>query len=211
MRHTLTIGLLATLSVLPAIAEAAPRRYRVDRDEGYERYDYPRHQGLLLRGTLGLGGSSADDDINDVTLSGGAAMLSLDIGGSIARNLALHGRLSANSMFEPSLSSGGEELGDLEDTSLTYSLLGLGLTYYFPSNLYLTGVVGLSRASFEFYGDEYDSLDGIGLMGDLGYEWAVARDLGIGIAGRLELHRVAGEGETLSAAALGVLLSATYF
>jgi len=211
MRPILTLGLLATLTVLPAFAEAAPRRYRErDYDDDYD-YRYPRHQGLMLRGTLGLGGSSADDDLNDVTLGGGAMMLSLDIGGSIAQNLALHGRLSANSMFEPGLSSGGEDLGDLEDTSLTFTLLGLGLTYYFPSNVYLTGVLGLSRASFEFYGDEYDSLDGIGLMGDLGYEWAVARALGLGIAGRLEVHRVQGDGETLSAASLGVLLSVTYF
>lgn len=165
----------------------------------------------MLRGTLGLGGVTADDDLNDVTLSGGAAMFSLDIGGSVAHDLALHGRLSVSTMFEPSLSSGGEDLGDLTDTSLRFTMLGLGLTYYFPSNLYLTGVLGLTRATFEFYGDEYDALDGFGIMGDLGYEWPLGGDWGIGIAGRLEAHRVRGDDETLSTAALGVLLSVTYF
>lgn len=210
MRLTLTFGLLVTLTALPAIAEAAPRRYRYREDRRDYSY-YPRHEGLMLRGTLGVGGVTADDDINDVTLSGGALMLSLDIGGAIAHNLALHGRVAASTIFEPSISSDGEDLGDLDDTSLTFSTLGLGLTYYFPSNLYLTGVVGFSRATFEFDGLEYDSLDGLGFMADLGYEWPIGGDFGIGIAGRLELHRVSGYDETLSTAALGVLLSLTYF
>jgi hypothetical protein len=210
MRLTLTIGLLLTLTALPAVAEAAPRRYRYREDRDADYY-YPRHQGFMLRGALGVGGLTADDDINDATLSGGALMLSLDIGGSIARNLALHGRLASSTVFEPNISTDGEDLGELDDTSLTFSTLGLGLTYYFPSNLYLTGVVGFSRATFEFDGEDYDSLDGLGFMADLGYEWPIGGDWGLGIAGRLELHRVRGYDENLSAASLGVMASLTYF
>ena len=208
MRFTLTIGMLATLVLLPSIADAAPRRrYREERDDYY----YPRHEGLMLRGTLGIGGVTADDDLNDITLSGGAAMFSLDIGGALTHNLALHGRLASTTMFEPSISSGGEDFGDLDDTSLTFSTLGLGITYYFPSNLYLTGVLGLSRATFELDGDEYYALDGVGIMGDVGYEWATGGDWGIGVAARIEAHRVNGDDETLSTAAFGILLSVTYF
>jgi hypothetical protein len=203
MRFPLILGLIVSVTALPAMAEAAPRRY-------YYR-DYPRHDGLLFRLTAGLGAEAADDDLNDVTLSGGAVMFSLDLGGAIAPDLALHGRLSRSSIFEPSISSDGADLGDLEDTSLSFTLLGLGLTYYLPSNLYLTGVIGLSRASFEFDGDEYDALNGVGFNGDIGYEWAIGRDWGLGVAGRLELHNVRGDDEVLSAAALGVLLSLTYF
>jgi hypothetical protein len=90
-------------------------------------------------------------------------------------------------------------------------LIGAGITYYLPSNLYLTGVIGLSRASFEFDGDEYDALTGIGFIGDVGYEWAIGADWGLGLAGRLELHSVQGDDEQLTTAALGVLLSLTYF
>jgi hypothetical protein len=149
--------------------------------------------------------------LNDVTLSGGAGFFSLDLGGAVAPNLALHGRLSVNSMFEPNISDDGRSFGELEDTSLSFSLLGLGLTYYLPSNFYLTGVLGLSQATFEFYGDDYDALNGAGFIGDLGYEWPIGGDWGLGVAGRVELHAVRGDGERLSMAALGVLLSLTYF
>jgi len=166
---------------------------------------------LFLRLDGGLGGVRADDALNDVTLSGGSVFFSLDVGGAVAPNLALHGRLAINSMFEPAISSGGEGLGALDNTSLSFTLLGVGLTYYLPSNFYFTGVLGLSRASFEFYGDEYDVLNGIGFQGDFGYEWPLGGDWGIGIGARLELNAVRGDSEKLSTAGLGILASLTYF
>jgi hypothetical protein len=219
MRLALTMGLLVTTIALPSLAEAAPYRYRrhyyPDRgytDRGYrERVPYFDHQGLLLRFTAGAGGAAADDDLNDVTLSGGAGSFSLDLGGSIAPSLALHGRLGVSSMFEPAVSESGAFTGDLEDTSLSFVLLGLGATYYLPSNVYLTGVVGLSRASFQIYGEDYDALNGAGMMGDIGYEWPIGGDWGLGVAGRLEFHSVRGDGERLDTAGLSVLLSLTHF
>lgn len=209
MRFTFTFGLLVSSLVMADVADAAPRRYYRYRERG-RGYD-SRHQGLFLRGALGIGGVSADDDLNEVTLSGGAGLLSLDIGGGIAPNLALHGRFSHTSIFEPNVTSDGVNIGDLDDTSLTFSLLGLGLTYYTASNVYFTGVLGLSRATFEFNGDDYDALDGLGLLGEIGYEWQLAGDLGLGLGGRIELHRVRGDAEILSMAGLGVMLSLTYF
>src|SRR5688572_7505879 len=210
MRLVFALGLLTTSLVLPAIAEAQPyhrhreRRYHYYPERGYpERVRYYDHEGLLLRFTAGAGGVAADDSLNDVTLTGGAGSFSLGLGGSIAPSLALHGRLALNTMFEPDVSEGGTYTGDLDDTSLTFALLGLGATYYLPSNLYLTGVVGLSRASFQIYGNEYDALNGVGVMGDLGYEWPIGGDWGLGVAGRLELHTVRGDGERLSTAVLG--------
>ena len=210
MRLPLIFGLLVTTVAVPALAEAAPRRYYRHEDRRYEVYD-TTHTGLFVRGALGAGGFTADDDLNDATLSGGAGMFSIDLGGALAQDLALHGRLAVNSVFEPTLSSDGEELGDLDDTSLTLTLLGVGLTYYTPANVYLTGVLGVSRASFQLDGDEYDAMTGAGLMAEIGYEWLLGNKFGLGVGGRLELHSVRGDGETLSTASLGVLLSATYF
>jgi len=210
MRLPIIFGLLVTSVAIPALAEAAPRRYYRYEERRYEDYDNT-HRGLFVRGALGAGGFRADDNLNGETLSGGAGMFSVDLGGSLAQNLALHGRLAINSVFEPTVTSDGEDLGDLADTSLTFSLLGVGLTYYTPANVYLTGVVGLSRASFELDGIEYDAMTGAGLMAEIGYEWLLGDSLGLGVGGRLELHGVQGEGETLSTASLGVLLSLTYF
>jgi hypothetical protein len=69
----------------------------------------------------------------------------------------------------------------------------------------------VSRASFKYRGDEYDALTGVGFEGDLGYEWPIGGDWGLGIAGRLELETVRGDDERLSVGTLGVLLSVTYF
>jgi len=116
------LGLLVTSVAIPALAEAAPRRYYRYEDRRYEDYD-TTHRGLFVRGALGAGGFRADDNLNGETLSGGAGMFSVDLGGSLAQNLALHGRLAFNSVFEPTVTSDGEDLGDLADTSLTFSLL----------------------------------------------------------------------------------------
>lgn len=202
MRFSLTLGLLAALVAVPALAEARPRLY--------DRYQ-PGHDGLFLRFALGGGGVTADDDLNDVTLTGGAGLFSVDLGGAVAPSLALHGRLAISSMFEPNISSGGDNFGDLQDTSLTFTLLGAGATYYLPSNLYFSGVAGFSRASFEFYGDEYDALNGLGLIGDVGYEWSLPDYWGLGVGGRLEFHTVRNGDEQLSTAMLGVLVSLSYF
>jgi hypothetical protein len=216
MRWPITVGLLVTVLSVPALAQAQQRRYRYtrdrdrDRDSYFDRYDY--HRGLFIRAGVGAGGLAADDEDNDATLSGGAGLLSIDLGGSLQPDLALHGRLSINSVFEPNLSStGGEDFGELDDTSLRFTLLGGGLTYYLPSNVYLTGVVGFSRASFEVDGYEYDALNGIGFSGDVGYEWPLGDEWGLNLGGRLELHDVRGDGEQLSTASLGLLLSVTYF
>lgn len=216
MRLALITGLVSITTVVPALAEAQPRRYYAAEPRRYhyterEPYVDMPHTGLFARGVLGAGGVTADDEFNDSTLSGSAGMFSFDLGGSISPGLALHGRLSGNTMFEPSVAHDGQFAGELDDTSLNFTLLGVGLTYYFPNNVYLTGVAGLSRAAFEFYGDEYDTLNGVGFNGDIGYEWAIGRDLGLGIAGRLELHSVQDEAGAISTGALGVLLSMTYF
>ena len=97
------------------------------------------------------------------------------------------------------------------DDNRHITLIGAGLTYYLPSNLYLTGVLGLSRAAFELDGVEYDALNGIGFSGDIGYEWPIGDSWGIDLGGRVEVHNVRGDGEQLSTASIGVLLGVTYF
>jgi hypothetical protein len=216
MRLPITVGLLVSVLSVPALAEAQERRYyrydRDDRDSDDDYYGREYRRGLFARVNAGAGGLAADDDLNDATLSGGAGLLSVDLGGSLQPNLALHGRLSINSVFEPNLSSSdGEDFGELDDTSLRFTLIGGGLTYYLPSNLYLTGVLGLSRAAFELDGVEYDTLNGVGFSGDIGYEWPLGDSWGLDLGGRVELHNVRGDGEQLSTASIGVLLGVTYF
>ena len=77
-------------------------------------------------------------------------------------------------MVDPTVSVNGVEVGEADDTSLTFGLLGLGLTYYFPSDVYLTGVLGASLATLETPGLEAQSETGWGGAFDVGGEWHLA-------------------------------------
>ena len=171
----------------------------------------PSHRGFFTRVTLGLGASTAvANGIPELALDGAAGFFSFDIGGSLAERLALHARLGAHNMMNPTVSLGGDDLGEAEDTSVSFSTFGLGLTYYFPANLYLTGVVGLAGATLDIAGDEADSERGYSVQADLGYEWAVGGDWGLGLAGRIEHHSIPTDSDRLTATAFGLLFSATY-
>ena len=171
----------------------------------------PSHRGLFTRLAIGFGGAKAvNDGSPEVELSGPAGFFSFDLGGTLAERLVLHGRLSGHGISNPTVSLNGNELGEADDTSVTFSLLGVGLTYYFPSNWYLTGAVGLAGASFELDGEEYKSETGFGLAGVVGYEWWVGGDWGLGVAGRVELESVPNDPDRLVGKALGILFTATY-
>ena len=201
MRVFAVIGVITPLLLAPLSAAAQDA-------EG------PSHRGLFLRLTVGIGGGDAVRDGNpEVELKGPAGYFSFDLGGTLAERLALHVRLSGLSMVSPSVSiesDDGNALGDTSETSVNFSLLGPGLTYYFPSNWYLTGVVGISSATFEVAGEESETDAGFGLSADLGHEWWVGGDWGLGVAGRFEFHSVPDGADRLTAGALGVLFTATY-
>jgi len=198
LRRALGLSVALLAGLLPGLAHAEPARG-------------PAHDGLLLRLTLGFGGASTQNDQEpDLVLSGVAGFFSFDIGGTLATGTALHARLSAHSMVEPNVEVDGRDLGELTDSSLSFALLGVGVTHYFPSNLYLTGVLGLAQATAEIDGLEIESETGFGLAGDIGYEWPVGGDWGLGIAGRLEFYSIPDDADRLEATALGVLFSATY-
>ena len=179
-----------------------------------------QHDGFMLRLTIGLGYGSGTESVpvvGDVQLSGPSGFFSLDIGGALVDNLVLHGRLSDMVVASPTVSINDEELGEANDASLTFYLFGAGLTYYvMPANVYLTGVVGIAKASADNGTDEASSTKaGFGFEGDIGKEWWVSDNWGLGIAGRFTFASVPdevtpGDSITLQALGFGVLFSATY-
>ena len=178
------------------------------------------HDGFMLRLTLGLGYGSSTEEIptlGDIELSGASGFFSLDLGGALVDNLVLHGRLSDMVVASPTLSiNGSEEFETGDDVSLTFYLLGAGLTYYLmPANVYFTGVVGIAKASADNGSTESSTKAGFGLEGDIGKEWWVSDNWGIGLAGRITFASVPDEvvtndSTTLQALGFGVLFSATY-
>jgi hypothetical protein len=176
------------------------------------------HDGFMLRLALGLGYGQGTEsfDARDVKLSGAGGFFSLDIGGALVDNLVLHGRLSNMVVASPTVYVNDQELGTAENASLTFYLLGAGLTYYLmPANVYFTGVIGIAKASADNGFDESSTDAGFGFEGDIGKEWWVSDNWGIGVAGRFTFaavpdEQVSGDSETLQGLGFGVLFSATY-
>jgi hypothetical protein len=89
-------------------------------------------------------------------------------------------------MLAPSLEIEGEELTVSDDASLTAFMFGGGFTYYFmPGNIYLTGVLGAGFLSARSADDRAQSSDpGIAFNFDIGKEWWVGGNWGLGFARR---------------------------
>lgn len=148
------------------------------------------HDGFMARLTAGFGSGftreTGSDSVGELERErrGFAGSLSLDIGGSPSANLVLHGRLAEHTIASPSLTLDGRELGTARRASVTAYLLGPGATYYLmPLNAYATVAVGLSGLRFEDAdrNEQYTRV-GMGLNVDVGKEWWISADVGLGAA-----------------------------
>lgn len=174
-----------------------------------------RHDGFFLRLSAGFGGASSDaeDNLgNDWEFSGLTGDVNFAIGGIVARNLALHGTLWGWSMGDPDVEVNGDS--DELNGSLTMSAIGMGVTYYFmPTNLYLSGSLGLGQLELEADGGGDADTD-MGLVFDatIGKEWWVSSNWGLGLAGAVGFHSIPEDGydDNWSGVNLGLRFSATF-
>jgi len=112
----------------------------------------------------------------------------------------------------PNVSQDGVDLGEANDVTLNLSGLGVGVTYWImPTNLYLVGMIGLSKATIEVERSTFESDWGLALQAIVGKEFWVGDEWGIGFAGQLLWADVPSEnGSSASYFAFNVLFSATY-
>lgn len=170
------------------------------------------HDGFLLRVTLGFGGGSTTESYRgdalglgvtggDIEYSGGGFRLGIDVGGALSSALTVHGRLSVGTLNEPSTFIDGADYDTPQGTEITASLLGVGLTYtIMPLNLHVAGVVGLAAISVR--DDDPDTADdqgegeaGPGAELDVGKEWWIGPQLGLGVVLRLSFAASDYDGE----------------
>ena len=161
--------------------------------------DAERHDGFMLRMALTFGASRTTESFVTETLgstefvySGFSVAFSLDLGAAPIEDLVIHGRFAGFVNPSPNLSQDGDDLGELNGISLSANLFGVGVSHYFmPINVYVTGVVGpswLSVSADDDGQDERMSTDlGIGFNLDVGKEWWVSDNWGLGVAGRFWL------------------------
>jgi len=184
-----------------------------------------QHDGLMLRFMFGFGsaGSSASgtelDLDREIEHSGFSVSFSADVGGAPEENLILHGRLAMMAITRPQQTIDGVEQpeDDVTVDAVDALLLGPALSYYFmPANIYVTAAAGLSWLAFpDEEDDESDATQGgIGFNVDVGKEWWVSYDWGLGVAARFWYTRLHDENDGLALdhdfLGWGILFSATY-
>ena len=150
------------------------------------------HDGFFLR--LSAGGGAANTEIDvpgaKTKLDGSTGDVNFAVGGTVAKNLALHGTVFGWLVSDPdvevdSLGTGSAE-GDLDLTAF-----GAGLTYYFmPANIYISGSVGAGKLSFDSPVGDFES--DRGLVGELtvGKEWWIGGGWGLGLSGSFGFHSI---------------------
>jgi hypothetical protein len=184
-----------------------------------------RHDGFYLRLTLGLGGGvlgldAPRGDSQDLAFAGGGWASSLDVGGSFGDNFALFGRVRQASIASPTVYIADEEVGDAESTTVSQGLLGVGFSYFImPLNLYLGAAAGLSLISTHYdrpgRDERSEGYFGVGLDMEIGKEWWVSDNWGLGLAARLSFANApagddAPDDSELGAVFIALLFSATY-
>jgi hypothetical protein len=188
-------------------------------EEGSEQHD-----GFMLRATIGFGGarltrvgSAALFIANEAEYSGAGLLWSLDVGGSPVDNLVLHGRLAQITIGSPDTTFDGDDQGTIDELSAGALLIGPAVSYYImPINLYLTAAVGLGVIVVTHDDDEdaeATSDAGVALNFDVGKEFWVNDQWGLGVAGRFwytaAQDEEAGDAE-FDCIGGGLLFSATY-
>lgn len=175
-----------------------------------------KHDGFFLRVAPGLGvmNSSEKFGATKYEYNGTSGLFNLAIGAAIFDNFIIHLDLSAASMSEPRLKINGRT-ADNTTTDYATSVLGIGVTYYFPSNLYLTGAVGTASSELKENGKTYRTDDGYGINLMLGKEWWVSKNWGLGVAGQWLYTNCpdkpyAGTTPDVITSSVGILFSATY-
>lgn len=178
---------------------------------------YHVHDGFYLRVQTGIGFASLGSTTAGVktTMGGGGLAFGAAAGGVIAHNLILYGALFETDTVNPDVQVGGTSMAS-PIGHIAMQGIGPGIAYYFgPINLYLSGTLALSRFwTYDGNGSRLDTSK-IGLSFELqvGKEWWVSRDWGLGIAARLGLGSMKDQNNpdlTWSAGAFSLLFSATY-
>jgi hypothetical protein len=121
----------------------------------------------------------------DYVYTGTGAQFDLKLGGAIQENLILHATLTSNSLVGPTVKSDGQSMKASNNVTLSESMIGVGLTYYvMPSNIFLSGSIGLGNFSTQDTNNNNNisSDRGFAMQLKVGREWWVSSRWGLGFA-----------------------------
>lgn len=232
-RSLLAISLALALLSIPAVAAAQPGQPPPPPPPGsspaygYGAYGmtvpgWHEHEGFMLR--IGVGGGylnmSAEEGGTEVSVNGPSGIFNIALGGNVSPGLIIYGELFGNAIVDPTVEVNGADF-ETEDASASIAGVGVGLAYYLPANVYFSGTLAASQLRFtQDYGDgttdEYETDFGPSFTGQIGKEWWVSDNWGLGLAGQILVGSLKDDDEdfggevTWSTVGFGLLFSATY-
>lgn len=178
------------------------------------------HDGFFLRMSAGLGGSNIlaePDSGGDQEITGSMGTFELSVGGALTENLILHGTVNTMGMSDANFSGQGDAFeGEYDEVGIGF--VGVGVTYYImPANVYVSSSIGANgiylNGNDEDSDREMDS-NGAGLIVQVGKEWWVSDNWGLGLAAQTHLGGLAVEDSggdvDWGYFNYGLVLSATY-
>lgn len=181
------------------------------------------HDGFFLNLALGFGYQGFTYDANkaiyDMEAKGVSTEFDLKLGGCIATNTLLHATIlgvTNNSEIEYK-AKGGKKLGSSSEESENLSMLGIGLTYYLPENIFISGSVGFAQFNLQDNSDEDKDIEGatekgLGVQIAAGKEWWVSDNWGLGLSVAFTYGAAEDKDDLGDASAYGVnvMFSATF-
>ncbi|WP_167619137.1 hypothetical protein [Maribellus sediminis] len=179
-----------------------------------------RHRGIFFSYSPGINITNvkATSNYSSSTFKGLGLGNDFKIGGTLKENLILHATLLGHGVYEPKIydKNTGQNGTRAKDIDFSELLIGVGVTYYTPTNFLLSTSVGLGGFSLTDYStDEDGSSDkGFGLQLKAGKEWWVSRNIGLGLAVYYHYTNVLNQAgsvdeERLIGNNLGIVLSTT--
>jgi hypothetical protein len=177
---------------------------------------YHQHDGVYVRLQLGVGylRLKASNQGDDVEAKGVGANFEFAVGGAVAPNFILYGAFLIADASSPTLTLNGMSAGSTNG-SLDVVGFGGGAAYYFPDmNLFFLGTIYAARIESSDSGGNTVGTSDLGWVveGQVGKEWWVSADWGLGLAGQVVGGRIDDRGgsPTWTALSFGLLFSATY-
>lgn len=150
------------------------------------------HDGFFFNYSLGLGKGKFESNIGkdqSFEYDGFALENDVKIGGMIYQNLALHLTFTdLVFMGDTKVLVKDEEIDKVAPDDFSLFVIGLGMTYYFNfvDGLFLSGSAGVNQhmVSLAVKNKSYELTDAAGLafMAQIGKEWWVSQEWGIGIS-----------------------------
>lgn len=167
----------------------APRQDAVAAEQSTAESGFHIHDGLYLRFLLGAGSLNFSEspvftnNTGTITASGPAGFFAFHLGFALTENVILYGSMNGYSASNPDYALNGTSLKTTTSNSLGFSSYGAGLAVYLESiNAYLSGDIGTTTTRLTVGNTNTSSKAGLGINMQLGKEWWVSKNWGLGAA-----------------------------